>query len=84
MQLYSQSEVFRTASPYVHPGVTYSFGDGKNHGINEICRCCKSDATEIKGDDLIPWKQFYKTMEYRAYKCNACGYMFSWYREAKK
>ena len=78
----TKNEIFRTAHPYMGPSDNYSFGDGKTHGINEICRMCKSDATAISknDDEHVDFQDFYKTKEYKAYRCNACGYVFSWYK----
>lgn len=80
--MYTQQEVFRTARPYIDPkrSAAYSFGDGLTHGINEVCRCCKAPAEKIDEDNAQAFQQFYKTKEYKAYKCPACGYMFSWYK----
>jgi hypothetical protein len=71
---YTQSEVFRTAHQYVEPGVFASLGDGKTDGINEVCRCCKSEATAIQSKEhMQPFKDFYKTLDYKAYQCKTCG-----------
>lgn len=83
--IYTANEVFRTAHEYIYstdsnPG---SYGYGLKHGINQVCRCCKSaDARKITNSvELKPWSDFYKKNEYAAYECLACGYMFSWYRD---
>lgn len=72
--------ITRTAHRYMPKQLVCSFGDGLEHGINEVCRCCKSKGVPIGGAELEPFKQFYKTREYKAYKCPACGYLFSWYK----
>lgn len=80
MTPYTQSEVFRTARPYVETNAG-SVGNGLSHGVNEACICCKSPANPIPSAELMePFKQFYKTLEHKAYQCPACGYMFSWYK----
>lgn len=78
----TKNEIFRTAHKYLSPR-EYSYGDGKTHGINEICRICKSDATAIGKNDEEhkDYEDFYKTLDYKAYRCNACGYVFSWYKD---
>lgn len=56
-------------------------GKKLKHGINEVCISCKTPSEELTNRDpeLTPFKEFYKTYDYKAYKCPACGYMFSWY-----
>tara|TARA_R110000868_G_scaffold211993_1_gene462006 strand:- start:371 stop:625 length:255 start_codon:yes stop_codon:yes gene_type:complete len=81
---YSINEVFRTAHKYMKPNEV-SFGDGLPHGINQVCRCCKSIKTSkiIDPVELKPWLDFYKTFDFAAYECESCGYKFSWYKNGK-
>ncbi len=78
----TQNEIFRTAHKYLSPGSSASLGDGLPHGINQVCRCCKSQETRKIVDkvELKPWLDFYKTLDFAAYECQPCGYKFSWYR----
>ena len=74
------SEVFRTAHEYVNTGAN-SFGAGLPHGINQVCRYCKStDTQQPSASEMIPFNNFYKTKEFKAYACNVCGAKFSWYK----
>lgn len=91
--MYTQDEVFRTAFKYVDSGASRFLSKEASespHGINQVCICCKagsqtpSDVSKIVDPvELRPWQQFYKTYEYAAYKCNVCGYMWSWYKVPK-
>jgi hypothetical protein len=80
--IYTAKEVFRTAHPYVYTNKD-SYGEGLVHGINQVCRCCKSaDTSKITNKaDLKPWLDFYTSKEFAAYECNSCGYKFSWYKD---
>lgn len=84
-KIYSQNDVSLTAHIFVEDTLPKSYGRGLTFGINQVCRCCKSsDTQEIKDPvELRPWTDFFKTYEYRAYKCRSCGYMFSWYKIPK-
>ena len=91
MTTYTQSEVFRTAQPYIAENQN-GIGQGLTHGINQVCICCKAGSTAdgqvigivdkiIDPVDLKPWTDFYKTKDFAAYKCGACGYQWSWYKD---
>lgn len=86
---YTQSQVFKTAFPYVNWST--GLGDGLPNGINQVCICCKAGSMidgkvighvyrVIDSVDLRPWAEFYKTKDYAAYRCGVCGYQWSWYR----
>ena len=79
--IYTPSEVGRTTHPYVETGAN-SYGSGLPNGINQVCRCCKSSDTQVIRDpvELAPFNVFFTESEYKAYKCQSCGYKFSWYR----
>jgi hypothetical protein len=88
IQHYSASDVSRTAFSYIKDAIN-GLGAGLQHGINQVCICCKAgsliDGKQV-GDvekiidavDLKPWSDFYKTKDYAAYKCHSCGYQWSW------
>ena len=91
--IYDSSLVSRTAFKYVQDqDDPLSFGNGLPHGINQVCPCCKAGSTtpdgKIIGDveqirdsaELKPWTDFFKTFEYKAYKCFSCGYKWCWYK----
>ena len=86
MRIYSQNEVFRTAHEYTTAGCDMDHDPVTNqrlkHGVNEVCICCKKPSVELseKDPEYGSFKQFYQTLEYKAYKCPACGYQFSWYK----
>jgi hypothetical protein len=85
--VYTQQQVFRTAFPYLD-GTAERYGS--EHGVNQVCPGCKAGsntqtrcivARVVDTVDLLPWAEFYKTKQYAAYKCGACGYQWSWYRD---
>jgi len=81
MQAVTSSIVSRTAHEYIKSTDALSFGAGLLHGINQVCRCCKStDTRQLHGEELRPWSEFYTTLEFKAYRCNVCDYPFSWYK----
>jgi hypothetical protein len=91
IQSYSAADVCRTAFAYIKDA-TQGLGAGLQHGINQLCICCKAGSLiedkqighveKITNPaDLKPWADFYKTKDYAAYKCYSCGYQWSWYRD---
>ena len=82
MQIYSASEVFRTAHRWIEPKPDIaSVGQGPQ-GINSVCICCKAEGDLLNPRDAqwASFNAFYQVHQWSAYQCPACSYQFSWFK----